>query len=161
MDFFEEVPFKFYNLCNFYCKSSNSKKCQGNWELQHLSQRAVSIPLALVTATIAILPREASRRPRKLRFHLGLHFMSFTPWKCLFSAVLSAHGEFKQASSSSSSSLWKDTFYSGRHFGELLCNIKGLKNEPVTPPPPRTRTLPGSDALESPPGPIGLPQTPE
>lgn len=80
--------------------------------MQHLSQRAAGT----LTVTIIILLNLYYLPNERLVFltassagelHLGLHLMSFTPWKCLFKAVLSAHGEFKQESSSFSSNFWK------------------------------------------------------
>lgn len=65
--------------------------------------------------------------------HLGLHLMSFTPWKCLFKAVLSAHGEFKQESSSFSSNFWKQTCFTQEGIpGKCFCNINRPKKEPVS-----------------------------
>ena len=69
------------------------------------------------------------------QLHLGLHFMSFTPWKCLFKAVLSAHGEFKQESSSFSSSFWKHMGFAQEGI-PVTCSTESTTNLP-TPHLPR------------------------
>ena len=61
--------------------------------------------------------------------------MSFTPWKCLFKAVLSAHGEFKQESSSFSSSFWKHMGFAQEGI-PVTCSTESTTNLP-TPHLPR------------------------